>query len=62
MKKLSDIDKKDKKKKKTYPQNWSAYNKAQMKEKLLFLDLMRDLVFLIPRRSQRTWKTASGYR
>lgn len=50
MKKISEIDKKDKKKKKkTYPQNWAAYNKAQKKEKLIFLELLHDLVSQIPR-------------
>src|SRR5271168_1777627 len=29
--------------KKTYPQNWSAYNAAQTQEKDMFLTLLRDL-------------------
>lgn len=37
------------KKRKTYPQNWPAYNKAQTREKLLFLDILGDLCSCVPK-------------
>jgi hypothetical protein len=41
--------------KKTYPQNWSAYNAAQTQEKELFLRLLRDLCDgIVEPRTQRT--------
>ena len=34
--------------KRTYPQDWSAYNKAQMKEKILLINILNELLDHIP--------------
>lgn len=34
--------------KKTYPQDWSAYNKAQMKEKIILVNILNELLDHIP--------------
>jgi transposase len=39
---------------KTYPQNWPAYNQAQTNEQDLFLSLLRDLVHNIPTPPQQS--------
>ena len=44
--KIEQIKREDKPRK-TYPQNWVAYNQAQTNEKLLFMQLLRDLTELV---------------
>lgn len=39
--------------KKTYSQDWTAYNKAQSKEKLLFMHLLRDLATYIDEKERK---------
>lgn len=41
----------DKETNKTYPQDWVAYNQAQTKEKILFLELLHDITSQIPKQN-----------
>lgn len=45
---LDDYEPKPYGEKKTYPQDWSSYNKAQMKEKILLINILNELLDHIP--------------
>ena len=39
--------------KKSYPQDWIAYNQAQTQEKLIFFELLGELTDIVPKKNTK---------